>query len=1295
MNEKHSDKLNESDSSLLTAWKKSRHGAWAGGGFHYQHLISTLILVRQWAGLAPAGYLVPEGLDDCVVELPQQRIWLQVKSRNKGVFSEAEVETIFTSIDSKAAMLNRDAPTSSVVVLNQECSGMTAENFEQLFDDVPRKVILCNSPEEEIVNLLTKFLDTAEIIAEGIASDLFKLIADTSRENASVSYGERRRISTSEIERRIFERLEAEDPSAIDKAFASGALEPIDFRTPINERSFYLGVKAKPGHAAAGLILPRPEETRTVTNKLKDRRHLLISGPSGAGKSALMWLSASELASELRWFQITTMATANDADAIVRFVRARRPTPTSPIGLAIDEVGSANSGLWDILLRELRGLPEVYILGSVRTEDIFLITNQSDTEFIQVNLDEKLAESVWMKLKHDGHTTWPHWREPLEQSEGLMLEYMHILTQGDRLAAVIGEQVRQREHENRTDELSIIRCTAELCRHGGEVEVGRLFKLLDMPPERSSLALKRLIDEHLVHESRPGVLGGLHSLRSKALSDASHDELAYLRTDSLWRGFLSTTGESLPRIVQSVLNETEGQDNELTLRKLAELLASSDDVGRWTAILTGLGLATLERFVSSFISILERHGVQRAHWSLASMFFDPSTNVPELEQLQALKGAVKAFRTTLKSDLRSVCLEFLPKGTTAPACRRFKEANRLLSSAVAIGGGRSLPINITPEFSGEGEQDIKEIAAFLSTAFLVGPNIAEGFVHAFGGEEVLFGWFCKQTPWVTMPVIEPGGTHGRTVRADWYLVSEEYQGDPHETIVSICETLFAISPTSDAVASDAIDPQGCLIKAGEHALVSKNIPREDLPSKSRVAWNVAFRQILLARAAGDSLTKYTQHMGQLIPETEKLFRSYTEKWISGKKIGNANALAAGINKVNQEVNSLTYTEPRLVSTSMTAVAKDTTANDDTVGSLLTSVLGNLMPRMSNLTSDGGTKKSAAAFAGSLAAEARDHQQSKIWRTTSAPPLKKLSALAERLDNVSCILHEMAHDDSPSIIQGMVNVAKRASLSKSVHLVAQRCRIQANQRLQTKLDALEKNLEERGCHAKCLTRPVEEPDSVYWPPVEIAVLIDIADFETDSAYLGECLSVAQEIFGQKWRFRVVPMLENKVLPSFALMSFHNMVLPDQDFVKEWTGHIDKPFYSSDVSDAFDKAMEACMHLSGIVNCRDLEKMNPAEEEVTENIIDDFKSSRKHLQEAASATGLEELEWALEKVDTTWGQLVEEYEAGKNGKAVSSPLFENIYAVLSQDENDWVNELAATRLLLQQAVIRTVTADTKEC
>ena len=157
------------------------------------------------------------------------------------------------------------------------------------------------------------------------------------------------------------------------------------------------------------------------------------------------------------------------------------------------------------------------------------------------------------------------------------------------------------------------------------------------------------------------------------------------------------------------------------------------------------------------------------------------------------------------------------------------------------------------------------------------------------------------------------------------------------------------------------------------------------------------------------------------------------------------------------------------------------------------------------------------------------------------------------------------------------MAKRASLSKSVRSAARRCSMQADQRLQVKLRALEQALEERGCHVKCWIRPLGEPDSVYWPPVEIAILVDIADFETHIPYLMECLLVGKEIFEQEWSFRVAPVMEGAVLPAFALqptsgiLFSEDMTLPDMDFSNNWNGYIDHPFHSSEVSDSFDKAM----------------------------------------------------------------------------------------------------------------------------
>lgn len=518
----------EQNIDAVEAWKKSRSGAWAGRGFHYQHLFSTLILIRQWAGLAPSGALVPEGLEDCVVEVPNQELWIQIKSRKDGTFSEAEVQKVLAGVNGKADSVEKIVKRKTIVVLEQQCLNLNSIGVDRLFENTEEQILVCSSPRDQIVAILTEQLNTAEIIAEGVLSDLYQLVASASEENASLSFDDRRRISTSEIERRIFERLEAEDPSAIDRALASGTLAPVDFSKPISEPAFYQGIKVTPGHVAAGLVFNRPIDRENVTRLLKQRRHVLISGPSGAGKSALLWSSVESLIGDIRWYQITSRAIVADADAIIRFLRARRPTESSPIGIAFDEIGSTNADLWDVLVRELRNIPPVYFLGAVRKEDTSLISNHADIEFVEVSLNENLAKSVWLKLHTEGQTDWEHWREPFEQSDGLMLEYVHILTQGKRLSLVIDDQIRIRQQEGRRDELAILRITSVLCASGGDVQADKLISFLDINPDSASRALTRLVDEHLIREDRPGVLGGLHMLRSKALVNACHDQVVFL-----------------------------------------------------------------------------------------------------------------------------------------------------------------------------------------------------------------------------------------------------------------------------------------------------------------------------------------------------------------------------------------------------------------------------------------------------------------------------------------------------------------------------------------------------------------------------------------------------------------------------------------------------------------------------------------------------------------------------------------------------------------------------------------------
>ncbi len=960
-----------------------------------------------------------------------------------------------------------------------------------------------------------------------------------------------------------------------------------------------------------------------------------------------------------------------------------------------DEVGSLSSDLWDILVRELRDLPAVYFLGSVRQEDVELIADRSDTEFIAVSLDEELAQTFWENLYDENQTTWTHWREPFEQSEGLMLEYVHLLTQGRRLAAVIEDQVRQRERKGRYDELAIIRCTAVLCARGGEVEAGKLFELLGIESHAASRALHRLIDEHLVNESRPGVLGGLHLLRSEALREASHDEVVFLTADSLWRGLSAVTDETMPRIVQSILAEAQGEAESTALGKLAETLGASHDIEVWASILTGLGLATLERHVTSFMTILDEYGVQRAQWYFAAGYASTDLDLRELRtksaQWRRLRNAVLTFRALPKHDLRPACLELLPEGSAVPPCSNSRQANRLLSCLVPICGGEPVQMTLALDFTSDDGQDIRQVAALLSTAYLIGPEEAERWVDDLGGEQALFTRFRSQIPWVSTPVIEPCGTHGRTVRADWFRVAEQYQPDPHEAVVNICRMLIALSPGSDAAASTAVDPLGQPITVGGFTPWSKNMPRQNIPAKPRVAWNVAFRQILLARSAADRLTDYTRKMAQLVQRTEKVFRSFTEKWIKkwvrGENIPNVDALAVEINEIAGAVNVLAYATPEQPSSAMTTPAKGGSA-EDSLGALLTAVLGNLLERLHGISgkllhgiSGKQGAKTAAVFAGSQAAKAQEQERSDIWRTMSSPPRKELAALSERLGDVACIVHEMAHDASPKAMRGIVKAARKGALGKAVHAAARRCLSLADQRFRHRLRDLESALKERGWSAQCWSRSIDKSDSGYWPAREVAVLMEIADFETD-AYIEAGLAIGQKYLGNDWRFRVVPVMNGQVLATLALLPSSQMPLPDLDFAQEWQEYIDLPFLSSETLERFDGAIVACTQLSGIMACRDLENLHPEEEEARLAAIESFKHNRELIAEDTANTRSEYLVRVVDYLNRDWNQVVSELDAVKAGQVVAEPLHLTEKLALAGQENERITKRAVARMLILQ-------------
>ena len=442
--------------------------------------------------------------------------------------------------------------------------------------------------------------------------------------------------------------------------------------------------------------------------------------------------------------------------------------------------------------------------------------------------------------------------------------------------------------------------------------------------------------------------------------------------------------------------------------------------------------------------------------------------------------------------------------------------------------------------------------------------------------------------------------------------------------------------------------------------------------------NVAFRQILLAKSADDSLTDYTREMALLVQRTEKLFRSHTEKWIKSKRVLNTDVLASEIKEILKAVKELTYAAPETPPSAMDEPVRAST--DDTLGALLTGVLDNLIGRLSKRE----TAKSAAAYAGSLASQAREHHQSGIWRTMSSPPLKYLSDLSERLGDVSCILHEIAHDSRPNAIQQIVKAARKARLGTAVRAAARRCCYLADRRFKTRLRRLEHVLIERGWNARCLSRALDKSNSAYWPACEVAILVEITDFETQWArWIDETLSLGKQHLENDRLFSSVPVMNDQVLAPLALRASSPMPVHDPDFARNWSACLDKPIFSSALVETFDEAVDACMQISAIFVCCDLQDLHPQEGEILSKDMDTFKRNREIVANAVDRTETEHLALALDYLDSNWNRIIDEFDSVKVGRVVEDPLCMTQHLALAGEENEHVAEFGTIRLLLLQA------------
>lgn len=1173
----------------------SRSGSNSGRGFRYQDAVAAWFAVLSLGGETQWGLTLPEGGDDVELRGEGYVAFVQAKSRRMhlGRFPAREVAKHIRELWDRHDAA-RAKPSQLLLVLERPVSDEQegtpgkaypiegAGKLGTILCEDSRAALLLHktrilvqpAPQEQSIEHIVPQLKCSPLVAQICFADILGRIGHLSDENGRRSMTSYEGLSRSDVDLSLRGIFEAVAPEVIDGSVAAGICEPVDFLTPQLDADFYLGVDAEPGHIAAGLVVERPASREAITAALHKTRNVLVVGPSGAGKSSLMWEAAHAIRHTVRWYRIRRLAPA-DVPVLRRLARLFRATDRAPVGFVFDDVGRHGFDGWNQLAREAGGESGILLLGSAREEDLFLLSERARSTEFRVDLDQDLAKRIWAELRKKEVTRWGGWEEPWRMSQRLLLEYVYILTKGERMAAILGDQVTSRIRDpDRAIELEVLRIGACAGTAGALIDADKLATVLGRAESDVGRALHRLVKEHLVRELPQGRLGGLHQLRSETLLKLSHSvpPPTYART------FAATAMCATPADLEGLVADAvvHGRaDLPSIIDGLVPRLEANKDPNELAAVLRGLSTGYIESRIERWLGLSEVEALPRTQVTLAARFGVADIDLSALSIVPDVVRAANALTTIMqegRGDQRDLLLSHIPPPLLVEIMQKASDLRGMERVLATIIGrqlsdeNRDAIARIRPDLLGSS---LDAVIAVLGTLAHVDRTLALEWVERVG-EGALLARISKEWPWATVPAVrlEEGVC---VVASDFWHVAQSQQPSTHDDVVALCKALLALCPRADVAASRAIAANGDLAGLTGFPIAATRIPRQNLPADALPEWNRRWITAIAKRIASSSYSDYLEKGIQLLEDLVPAVSGVFDQHLRGGRLSEAKA--AILEALHSRAEQLTppYVSVRDVTGSGSDDANETVTHFQNVLHQASVTIVNKHAKL-------------PAFAGAYAAWLLDlvEQVDKAivdepWSLIGREVPQNLLRLRDILVWMRLVAGEAsARNEAPTITWRAT--AKAARPGNALRLAARAARTAADRRLEALRVELESRVRAAGFVAAVFVR--EDPSGGSpWPPAEVLALLSSPSLAEALTVNSAATRAVQAIGDSRLKLTILPKVGDVALGRLAL-SGYDTLRPSPGTAAGWLDALSVKQLVGAAADAFDRAILFASELASL-------------------------------------------------------------------------------------------------------------------